>query len=85
MECWIDVTDETDRCIVRLAGRLGAAQVPDLSLVCRNNSRSRLLLDLSDLLNADPIGIETLRRLRREGATLIGVSEYLRLKLDSTQ
>ena len=83
MECWIDVTDETDRCVVRLAGRLGAAQVPDLSLVCRNNTRARLLIDLSDLLNADASGIEALRRLRREGATLTGVSEYLRLKLDS--
>ena len=69
--------------MIRLAGRLGGAQVPDLSLACRNLGSGQLFLDLSDLLNADAIGIETLRRLRREGAILIGASQYIRLKLDS--
>jgi hypothetical protein len=84
VECWIDVTHESDRYVIRLAGRLGGAQVPDLSLACRNAAGGQLFLDLSDLLNADAIGIETLRRLRREGAILIGASQYIRLKLDST-
>jgi hypothetical protein len=84
VECWIDVTDETDRSVVRLAGRLAGAQVPDLSLVCSRIATPRLYLDLSDLLAADAVGVETLRRLRREGATLVGLSEYLRIKIDSS-
>jgi hypothetical protein len=83
VECWIDVTHESDRSVVRVAGRLGSAQVPDLSLACSNVAGGHLLIDLSDLLNADSIGVEALRRLRRDGATFVGVSEYLRLKLDA--
>ena len=83
MECWIDVTDESERSVVRLAGRLAGAHVPDLSLVCSRSAAPHLCLDLSDLLAADAVGVETLRRLRREGATLVGVSEYMRMKLDA--
>jgi hypothetical protein len=83
VECWIDVVHERDRSVVRLAGRLGGEAVPDLSVACSNIASGRLHIDLSDLLNADAIGVEALRRLRREGATFVGLSEYLRLKLDA--
>lgn len=66
---------------MRLAGRLSAAQVPELLGVCAD--LSPLYLDLSDLVSADAAGIEALQRLRREGATLIGVPGYLQLKLDT--
>ena len=83
VECRIEVAVYADRTVVRVEGRLGGAQVPDLLQVCTGVSRSLLNMDLTDLLNADLAGVEALRQLRREGATLIGVSEYLRLKLDS--
>ena len=51
--------------------------------VCRAGRTGRLVIDLSDLLNADVVGIDTLRRLARDGASLIQVPEYIRLKLNS--
>ena len=44
VECWIGVVDESDRRIVRLAGRLGEAQVPELLMACgRRDPRARPL------------------------------------------
>ena len=83
VECRIEVDVYADRTVVRVEGRLGGAQVPDLLQVCTGISRHLLNIDLTDLLNADLAGVEALRQLRREGATLAGLSEYLRLKLDS--
>lgn len=83
VECWIDHADESTRRVVRIAGRLASAQVPDLLRVCASGERRELVLDLSDLLNADPVGLEALRRLQREGATFVKVSQYIRLKLDA--
>jgi hypothetical protein len=79
VECWIGVAQEADRRVVRLAGRLSAAQVPELLGACA----IPLVLDLSDLLSADSAGIEALQRLRGQGATLVNVPGYLQLKLDS--
>ena len=83
MECWIGHVDEPEQRVVRVAGYLASMQVPDLVAVCRGSGRSRLVIDLSDLLNADVAGIDTLRRLAREGASLVQVPEYIRLKLNS--
>jgi hypothetical protein len=83
VECWIGVTDEPGRTTVRLAGRLRGPQVHELTQVCGERPHSHLVLDLSDLLNADAVGIAAIRKLRLEGATLVGVSQYLGLKLDS--
>jgi hypothetical protein len=83
MECWIGHTDEPGQRVVRVAGYLASAQVPDLLVVCRGGCATHLTIDLSDLLNADVTGIETLRRLAREGASLVEVPEYIRLKLSS--
>ena len=83
MECWIGHVDEPDRRVVRVAGYLASAQVPDLMIVCRGSATGHLVIDLSDLLNADVVGIDTLRRFAREGALLIEVPEYIRLKLNS--
>jgi hypothetical protein len=38
----------------------------------------RVRIDLTDLLSADPVGIDALRRLRVDGAELVGVARYLR-------
>jgi hypothetical protein len=42
-----------------------------------------LVIDLADLLNADATGVDALRRLQREGATFVKVSQYMRLKMDA--
>ena len=81
MDCWIGVVQQTDRRLIRLAGRLSVAQVPELLEAC---AEARAVeLDLADLVSADPAGIEALQRLRRQGATLVSTPGYLQLKLDS--
>lgn len=72
---------EADRRIVRLAGRLSVAQVPELLIACAADLP--LQLDLSDLVSADAPGIEALQGLRRKGATLVGTPGYIQLKLDT--
>ena len=70
-----------DRRVVRLAGRLGEAQVPELFMAC-GESRA-LRLHLSDLLSADAVGLEALQRVQARGATFVGVPGYIRLQLTS--
>jgi hypothetical protein len=81
VDCWIGVTTELDRRIVRLAGRLSAAQVPELLMACIADRP--LQLDLSDLISVDAPGIEALQGLRSQGATLVGTPGYIQLKLDT--
>ena len=71
--------DEGNRRIVRLAGRLGEAQVPELLMAC--SGAGRLELDLSDLLSADVAGLEALQRMQAAGAAFVGVPGYIQLQL----
>ena len=82
MECWIGVVQESDRRVVRLAGRLSVAQVPELLGACAEEVVS-VEVDLTDLVSADVAGIEALQRLRGRGARLRGAPGYLQLKLDT--
>jgi len=79
VECWIGMVKDGDRRIVRLAGRLSAAQVPELFIACAG--QKDIEIDLTDLLSADPAGIEALQRIRRSGATLSGIPGYIQLQL----
>ena len=81
VDCWIGVVQEIDRRVVRLAGKLSGAQVPELLEACGQSDG--LQLDLSDLVSADVAGIEALQRIRAGGASLTGVPGYIQLKLDS--
>ena len=81
MDCWIGIHQEDDRRVVRLAGRLSAAQVPELLGVC--SKPGPLEIDLTELVSADVAGIEALQRIRGNGARLVGVPGYIQLKLDS--
>jgi hypothetical protein len=81
VDCWIGVVQETDRRLVRLAGRLSVEQIPELLGACAQ--ALPIQLDLTDLVSADPAGIEALQRLRGQGATLYGAPGYIQLKLDS--
>jgi hypothetical protein len=81
VDCWIGVVQETDRRLVRLAGQLSSAQVPELLEACAEVLP--IELDLTDLVSADAPGIEALQRLRARGASLVGAPGYIQLKLDS--
>jgi hypothetical protein len=81
VECWIGVVLKADRRVVRLAGRLSAAQVPELVSLCAEPGPAEL--DLTELVSADVAGIEALRRLRAKGVPLVGAVGYIQLKLDS--
>ena len=72
---------ETGRRIVRLAGRLAFAQVPELLRSC--DGAASLEIDLTDLVSADVAGIDALQRLRARGATLSNAPGYIQLKLDA--
>ena len=81
MECWIGIVQEEHQRVVRLAGRLGEAQVPELLMACVQPVP--LLLDLSDLLSADEAGLEALQRVQVRGGTLVNVPGYIQLRLAS--
>jgi hypothetical protein len=82
VDCWIGVVTEVDRRVVRVAGRLSVAQVPELLAACA--TAGPLALDLSDVVSVDAAGIEALQRIRAQGATLAGAPGYIQMKLDST-
>jgi len=82
VDCWIGVERERARRVVRVAGRLGFAAVPDLLEACDAGSCS-LELDLTQLVSADAAGIEALRRIRGTGATLVGTPGYVQVTLDA--
>lgn len=81
VECWIGVVTKDDRRIVRVAGSLGAAHVPELLTACAGEGA--LELNLTDLASADSAGIDALQRVRSKGATLVGTPGYILLKIDS--
>ena len=49
VDCWIGVVQLTDRRVVRLAGRLSAAQVPELIEACAQ--ALRVEIKLTDLIH----------------------------------
>jgi hypothetical protein len=79
----MQIVQEGDVRVVRIAGRLTSAQVPDLLAACREATVCSVRVDLSELLTADPIAIDALRRVRLAGAVMAGVPRYLLAKLDS--
>jgi ABC-type transporter Mla MlaB component len=69
-------SDEPD--VLRLAGRLAAAEVAVLERSVEAGLRA---LDLADLQSADEEGIAVLRRLRRRGVEIRNPSRYFELLL----
>ena len=55
--------------------------MPELLEVCEQ-SDGPPLLELDELLSADGIGMDALRRIEEHGAELVGLPQYIRLKLD---
>jgi hypothetical protein len=81
VECLMEIVDGSDHRLIRLAGRLAEAQVPELLLVCSNKSLA-IQLHLGDLISLDAVGLNALYELRRGGAQLLDVPAYIQLKLD---
>jgi hypothetical protein len=79
--CRIEVRYERERCVVHLAGRLTEAQVPALLETCGQGTEPPRL-ELDELVSADVVGIDALLRIEQQGAELVGLPEYLRLKLE---
>ncbi len=67
--------------VVHVAGRLAGLGVGELSRVCEPGDAS-LHIDLSELLEADEVGLGLLRSLRKSGAELTGVSPFFQLLLE---
>jgi len=64
-----------------VAGRLTAAQVPELLHACAWSGV--LEVDLDELVSADAAGIEALQRVRAGGVTLVGAPGFVQMKLDA--
>jgi hypothetical protein len=77
-----EVVDDGGRTVLRLAGRLDVEQAPEL-LYLFDETRGAVGLDLTDLLSADAVGLDTLRTLRSRGAGLVGLTPFLGLQLDA--
>jgi hypothetical protein len=84
MQFRAEVEDREERRIVRLAGRLERTPSPDLLRLC-DETQKPVRLDLTDLLSADEVGLETLGILQSRGAELVGASPYLALQLETAQ
>jgi hypothetical protein len=82
VDCRIQVLDEHGVRTVSVAGRLGNAHIPDLLMACGEISAS-LHVDLTDMVSADAVAVDALRRMREGGALLAGVPTYIQLTLDS--
>ena len=77
----IEVRPENTRTTVSVAGRLEGQGVHELLETC-NAISGEMALDLTDFRSADPLGIEAIQGLLREGAKLEGASSFVRLLLD---
>jgi hypothetical protein len=80
--CRIQSRRQDDRVVVHLAGHLTEAQVPDLLEAC-GETGAPPLLELDELLSADTVGMDALLRIKQQGAGLVGLPEYLQLKLET--
>ena len=61
---------------------LTSAQVPDLLIACAQ-AAGNVRVDLTEILSADVIATDALRRVRSTGAELVGAPRYLLFTLDS--
>jgi hypothetical protein len=79
-----DVCDRESVRVIRMVGRLGREQVPELMALC-DQAPKALRLDLGDLVSADTAGLQSLGMLRRRGAEFVGASPYVSMQLEFEQ
>jgi hypothetical protein len=82
MECLISVVQAGGPRVIRVAGRLTEAQVPDLLRVCAATT-GLVQIDLAELVSADGVGLEALRRLRASGTGVVNAPRFIQLTLDT--
>ena len=80
VHCQIKVRRENNRVVVHLAGRLAGKEVPELLQACI--AERPPILELDELVSADAVGLDALLRIEESGGQLIGLPEYIRLKLN---
>jgi len=71
---------DSDGGVISLHGRLSAAEVPEVERALAVGPSARL--DLACLSGVDAAGLAVLRRLRKDGTCLTGVSPYIELRLE---
>ena len=87
VDCRFDIDRGAVPHVIRVTGRFTEAHVPDLMALweeLRQEPGARVHIDLSELLSTDTIGFDGLRRVVNDGAVLINVPPYIRMKLDPT-
>ena len=84
MQCRIDARRNDQRLILHLAGDLTEEYVPAFLEACASEG-ARLVIELDELLSADAVGLDALRRVEERGAMLVALPFYLRLKLDKLE
>jgi hypothetical protein len=80
VHCRIEVRRQDHRHVVHLAGRLAGREVPELLSACIADAPP--ILELDELVSADAIGLDALLRIEEGGGQLVGLPEYIRLKLN---
>ena len=73
--------NEGKRTVLKIDGRLRSVDVSELDQEA-HSVKGPLVLDLSELMSADKVGIEGLRELQADGAELRGASPYVQMLLD---
>ena len=81
MDCLIEIVEASSHRLLRLCGRLTAAQAHDLLDAARGHGRP-VHLDLAQLISVDAVGLEVLVDLLHDGAQLLEAPAYIQLKLD---
>jgi hypothetical protein len=81
MDIRIDTNTDGQRTVVLIAGRMEGPAVVQVREACAE-IEGEMLLDLSNILSADPGAIDLIRELCESGAEVRGGSPYIRFLLD---
>lgn len=79
----IDINSEGPKVIVYLAGRLYINEAKQLRESC-GSIKEDFVLDLSKLLFADDAGIDVIRSISEQGATIRGASQFIQLLINKS-
>ena len=66
--------------MLRVAGALSGPEVSELETCCRN-AQPPLTLELEGVIAVDELGLLLLRSAAAEGASLVGASPYLSMRI----
>jgi hypothetical protein len=78
----VTCTEGEDGALLRIDGHLDRDSLAELEGACEI-AQPPITLDISGLRLADEAALDSLVRLERAGASLIGASQYLELRLKS--